>query len=48
MEISAITPTSLYDGRLHQLQKMGIAPLAWGPLGKNITKFYYLYIWQLA
>lgn len=44
VEISPITPTSLYDGRLHQLQKMGIAPLAWGPLGKNSTNLYYLYM----
>lgn len=33
LECSVLTPTPLYDGRLDQLQELGIAPLAWGPLG---------------
>lgn len=33
LEASVLTPTSLYDGRLDLLQRMGLAPLAWGPLG---------------
>ena len=33
LECSVLTPTSLYDGRLDQLQRLGIAPLAWGALG---------------
>lgn len=32
-ECSVLTPTPLWDGRLDQLQRLGIAPLAWGPLG---------------
>ena len=33
LEASVLTPTSLSDGRLDLLQRMGLAPLAWGPLG---------------
>ncbi|GAB5035289.1 oxidoreductase [Nannochloropsis oceanica] len=33
LEISVLTPTALFDGRLDQLQELGIAALAWGPLG---------------
>lgn len=33
LEISALTPTALYDGRLDQLQRVGMSPLGWGPLG---------------
>lgn len=33
LECSVLTPTALFDGRLDQLQELGIAPLAWGPLG---------------
>jgi predicted oxidoreductase len=33
LEISALTPTALYDGRLNQLQRVGMSPLGWGPLG---------------
>ncbi len=32
-EASVLTPTAVYDGRLDQVQQLGIAPLAWGPLG---------------
>lgn len=33
LESSVLTPTAMFDGRLDQLQELGIAPMAWGPLG---------------